>query len=193
MKTIEAYQCEYCRTKRYVRAAIDRHELRCKHKTKKLWLKKDGIKKTTKKINCDKLALMMWSELVKANAGYKSEISGLIDNLQSHHIFGKTGKSRCLRYSLRNGICLTAGEHNWFAHGTPSKQIEFSGVINKIRLYDIKYCDLKGLEPYTAMKSYAGYLLMRDEYTKRMSDGGIRDTEAAKKINKALEKIKWNN
>lgn len=51
----------------------------------------------------------LWSECVKARAGYKSEISGKTDCVQSHHIMQK-GNYR-LKTGLENGICLTKGEH----------------------------------------------------------------------------------
>ena len=62
------------------------------------------------KTECDKL----WSECIKARAGYKSEISNKTEKLHSHHIMGKPNLS--LRYDLDNGICLTAGEHFFGIH-----------------------------------------------------------------------------
>ena len=67
------------------------------------------IHKTLKK-ECDKL----WALAVKARAGNKSEYSGKDGVLHAHHICGKN--SYALRYSLENGVALTAGEHKFIAH-----------------------------------------------------------------------------
>lgn len=71
---------------------------------------KYGAKRKDLKKECDNL----WSECVKARAGYKSEISGRTGILHSHHIKGKA--TYRLRYELDNGICLTAGEHKFGVH-----------------------------------------------------------------------------
>ena len=56
----------------------------------------------------------LWSECVKARAGYKSEYSKKTDSLNSHHIHGKP--TYRLRFELDNGVCITAGEHKFIAH-----------------------------------------------------------------------------
>ena len=58
----------------------------------------------------------LWSDVVKARAGYKSEISGRDDGaLAAHHIFGKPNLA--LRYNLDNGICLlNHAEHIYGVH-----------------------------------------------------------------------------
>ena len=70
------------------------------------------------KKQCDKL----WTECVKARAGYKSEVSGKEGKqiggehvLHAHHIARKPNYR--LRYELDNGICLTAWEHRYGIHG----------------------------------------------------------------------------
>jgi len=65
----------------------------------------------TKKKECD----FLWSTLIKARAGFVSELCGSEGSLQSHHIIGKRNLS--LRYSILNGFCCLAGEHNYFLHG----------------------------------------------------------------------------
>ena len=57
----------------------------------------------------------LWAADVKAHAGYKSEFSGKTGVLCAHHIHRK--QNLWLRYDLRNGICLTMGEHKYGAHG----------------------------------------------------------------------------
>ncbi len=55
----------------------------------------------------------LWAEAVKARANYRSEVSGFGkhtgDVIQAHHIFHKPNHR--LRWELKNGICLTVGEH----------------------------------------------------------------------------------
>jgi len=86
--------------------------------------------KRKKKDDLDKL----WAEIVKMRAGYKSELSGEAGKqiggdkiLHAHHIMRKP--NRRLRYELKNGICLTAGEHKFGVHG--SRAIEYEDRIKK--------------------------------------------------------------
>lgn len=63
----------------------------------------------------------LWGEVVIARAGFKSELSGKRRDpdagvyLAPHHIAGKPNLR--LRFELKNGICLTCGEHERQAHG----------------------------------------------------------------------------
>ena len=95
--------------------------------------------KTLKK-RCDDL----WAECIKARAGYVSELSGKEGRqiggpsiLHAHHMFGKS--SYRLRYELRNGIALTAGEHTFGVHHQGRRE----AVEERIRLKrgeDWEYC-----------------------------------------------------
>lgn len=84
----------------------------------------------------------LWHEIIKARAGYASEISGK-EGLQiggssvvaAHHIYGKS--NYLLRFSLENGICTTCGEHNFDAHGERSRQDVFEDKVKKLRGEDI--------------------------------------------------------
>ena len=73
------------------------------------------MKKMTKTVNMaptDKQLDKLWAECVKAIAGHRSEISGGVGTLHAHHIMQKPNHR--LRWELKNGICLTSGEHfNW--------------------------------------------------------------------------------
>ena len=69
-----------------------------------------------KKEECD----FYWSVLIKAKSGFKSELSGLTEDLHSHHLRGKPNYN--LRYSRLNGICCTAGEHKFGFHHEGRKQ-----------------------------------------------------------------------
>lgn len=104
-------------------------------------LKRDGIikacrsqkpkkqKTSSKKLmdECDKL----WADIVKARAGYKSELSGKTNQLQAHHVLMKPNLR--LRYELKNGICLTLHEHLYGIHSKdPKTTREYERRINKV-------------------------------------------------------------
>lgn len=55
-----------------------------------------------------------WACIIKHLADYKSEWSGKTERLNAHHLEGKTNNR--LRFELKNGVCLTAGEHHYIAH-----------------------------------------------------------------------------
>lgn len=53
----------------------------------------------------------LWKKVVKARAGYKSELGGDVEGqqLHAHHIMGKPNYR--LRFELDNGICINGGQH----------------------------------------------------------------------------------
>lgn len=71
---------------------------------------KTPSKKTLKK-KCD----VLWSEIVKIRAGYKCELCGKKENLQSHHVFGRRANST--RFDTNNGVCLC-----WRCHFVEAEQ-----------------------------------------------------------------------
>lgn len=75
----------------------------------------------------------LWSECVKARAGFKSEYSGKTDDLNSHHIHGKP--SYRLRFELDNGVCITSGEHKFLAHHA-GREDKFKEWACKLRNFD---------------------------------------------------------
>jgi len=85
--------------------------------------------KDLKKI-CD----LLWAECIKYRADWKSEYSGRKGILHAHHLMGKS--CYALRYSLENGICLTAGEHKFIAHHA-GRQEQFRKRVKEIRGDDI--------------------------------------------------------
>ena len=85
--------------------------------------------KSLKKI-CDEL----WAKVIKAKAGYKSELSGKTESLHAHHIAGKPNYR--LRYEIENGICLTAGEHFFGIHHQ-GRQKDYEARIKAVRGEDI--------------------------------------------------------
>lgn len=91
----------------------------------KIKLPKDNLKKV-----CDAL----WSNCIKARAGYKSELSGKTELLNAHHLRGKP--NYLLRYSLDNGISLTNGEHFFVAHNTGRRET-FENRVKVLRGDDI--------------------------------------------------------
>ncbi len=50
-----------------------------------------------------------WSELVKKRAGYKCEVCGKNQILNSHHYISRS--NRQLRWFVQNGICVCPGCH----------------------------------------------------------------------------------
>lgn len=77
----------------------------------------------------------LWATLVKALAGFRSEISGSPDNLQAHHLAGKP--NLLLRYiEMDNGICVTSGEHNFGFHHAGNVET-YRGYAKKLRGEDV--------------------------------------------------------
>lgn len=76
----------------------------------------------------------LWSEAVKARAGYKSEISGKTERLNSHHLAGKPNYR--LRFDLDNGYCCTSSEHGWGFHNTGRAE-KYKRMVKKQRGEDI--------------------------------------------------------
>ena len=102
----------------------------------------------------------LWSEMVKWYAEYKSEYSGKSDEpLNSHHIFGKPTLAH--RYSLANGVCLTAGEHKFIAHNPDRKAVwdefleKLFGGIGNLNEYIQLLRDIHG----TNISSYIFFLV----------------------------------
>ena len=74
----------------------------------------------------------LWSELIKALAGYKCEYCGKETTLNSHHIYSRSKKST--RWALNNGVCLCVAHHtfssSFSAHKTP---VEFTEWLNEYK------------------------------------------------------------
>jgi len=97
----------------------------------KLGTTKNLKKKELNKEWCD----FLWSLLVKAIAGFKSEISGDTEDLQSHHLAGKP--NFLLRYIvLDNGICITKGQHHFGFHHAGRVEL-YRSYAKKLRGEDI--------------------------------------------------------
>ena len=98
---------------------------------KKTKRKKRTIKKPVRifknaRDECD----FYWKVLVKARAGFKSELSENYDDLHPRHLRGKPNYA--LRYSLLNGFCCTGGEHKFGFHHT-GRQADFENRVKAIR------------------------------------------------------------
>ena len=106
-------------------------------KRKKIKLPKDNLKK-----ECG----ILWAKCVKARAGWKSELSGKTENLNAHHLRGKS--NYMLRFSLDNGFCLTNGEHFYIAHNT-GRQQGFEERVKAIRGADV-------FEKLELLRSFSG-------------------------------------
>ena len=83
----------------------------------------------------------LWTNVIKARAGYVSEISGRSDGpITAHHIFGKPNLA--LRYDVKNGICLLNGpEHIYGVHDKNDalKRWKYEEEIRRIREEDWEY------------------------------------------------------
>lgn len=77
---------------------------------------------------CDRL----WALLVKARAGYQSEISGRREGLNSHHLLGKSGRHAGLRWEPLNGVSCTSGEHFFGFHHAGNRS-KYEEIINRLR------------------------------------------------------------
>ena len=94
-------------------------------------IKKPKTPQQSLKSQCNDL----WTECIKARAGYTSELSGVkgkkvggLAIITAHHILGKANNR--LRFELENGICLINGKEHIF------------GVHNNSPLISKKYQDL---------------------------------------------------
>jgi len=82
----------------------------------------------------------LWKEIIKKRARYKSELSGQKGKqiggdviLHAHHIARKPNYA--LRFSTKNGICLTAYEHKRGIHG--EREEEYREKIKAVKGQDI--------------------------------------------------------
>jgi hypothetical protein len=83
-------------------------------------------KKKVKKINLTKKADKVWADSVKEKAGYRCEVCGKVEGLNSHHIFSRSNYT--VRHDINNGICLCVAHHvfgNWSAHKSPVEFVEW--------------------------------------------------------------------
>ena len=84
------------------------------------------VKKPTK-TQLNKKADTEWSALVKVLAGGRCEVCGTTQNLNSHHVFGRSNYK--VRWDVHNGVCLCVGHHKFnrefSAHNTPTLFSEF--------------------------------------------------------------------
>lgn len=67
--------------------------------------------RTRSKKTVTKLLDAAWSRAVKKKAGFKCEVCGTKQHLNSHHYISRN--NRMLRWDLRNGICVCAGCHTF--------------------------------------------------------------------------------
>jgi len=142
LEKLRSFRCSLCRKWNKVSLGV-----RAKNFGKK---KRSRTPKDILLEKCDSL----WAKIVKARAGFQSQISGRTGNnmaLNSHHIFGR--ESYALRFSLDNGICLTPGEHIYgihvegrrekiFAQIEKVKGVKVMGKISNLR-HQIGKTDLK--------------------------------------------------
>ena len=89
----------------------------------------------------------LWSEAIKERADNKCELCSKKDNLSAHHIVNKS-KSKGLRWTMENGMCLCFYHHR-LAHDFPNRfKKEIENIIDYAELEKkgnkiCKYIDLK--------------------------------------------------
>jgi hypothetical protein len=104
----------------------------------------------------------IWAYLVKCRAGFRCEVTGREDaTLNAHHLIGRTNYR--LRWELENGICITAGVHNFGAHGSKTRQVEFEKRVKQLRGEDV-YDRLLMLKNGETPNKYTVFLYFRELY-----------------------------
>jgi hypothetical protein len=78
----------------------------------------------------------LWSELVKQEAGYKCEVCGKKEYLNSHHIVGR--RNLRLRWETYNGVCLCSGCHTFKRDSAHQNPIWFDEWLRDNRSEDYK-------------------------------------------------------
>ena len=69
-------------------------------------------KKRTNRQKLESKLDILWSKLVKQNAGYKCEYCGDdVSTLNSHHVIGRGNKN--LKWDLNNGVCVCYRHHKY--------------------------------------------------------------------------------
>jgi hypothetical protein len=95
--------------------------------------RKITMKGLTRKLDYD-----LWSPLVKERAKNKCEVCGATENLQSHHIIGRSNWR--LRWELKNGCCLCAKHHEFDSHQSAHKNSPwFNEWLKKYRPKDLEW------------------------------------------------------
>lgn len=87
--------------------------------------RKEKKPKKLSKSQLNKKADKEWSIAVKERAGWKCEVCGHTENLNSHHIFSR--KNYSVRWDLDNGICLCPS-HHMFSHTMSAHKAPLSFV-----------------------------------------------------------------
>ena len=86
-------------------------------KTKEMFkkIKSKLKKKKVNNVNLEKKADELWSEIVKIKDGFRCQLCGKLDNLNSHHIIHKS-RGKAIRHEIENGVCLCSGCHIFKIH-----------------------------------------------------------------------------
>lgn len=140
--------CPHCELKIWVRST-----LKIKHR---LSVQKNGLqRKKNKSATRDKIEYLdsLWSELIKAKAGYKCEITGVPASeypLNSHHLSGK--KTHYMRYLVQNGISITSGLHLMAHSSSQVDRDEFAEKAKRVKGQNI-FEKLKYLEKVKRKKT----------------------------------------
>jgi len=96
--------------------------------------------KTKKPLTKGKLSKKLdeaWSLAVKKRAGYKCEVCGKTDILNSHHIVGR--RNRRVRWDVRDGVCLCVKHHKFGIESAHEDPLWFREWLEDKRWEDYAY------------------------------------------------------
>jgi hypothetical protein len=78
-----------------------------------------------------------WSKACKKKAGWKCEVCGKEEHLNSHHIVGR--RNRTLRWDLRNSVCLCVSHHKFGVESAHEDPLWFKEWLEDKRWEDYQY------------------------------------------------------
>jgi hypothetical protein len=78
-----------------------------------------------------------WSKAVKKKAGFKCEVCGKTEHLNSHHIVGR--RNRTLRWDCRNGVSLCVSHHKFGLESAHEDPLWFKEWLEDKRWEDYQY------------------------------------------------------
>jgi len=84
----------------------------------------------------------VWKVVIKERDGYKCQVCGRTDTLNSHHIIGK--RNKVTRWEMDNGICLCTSHHVFGLKSAHQSPIWFAEWLKEAR--PVEYGHLKEIE-----------------------------------------------
>lgn len=78
-----------------------------------------------------------WSVAVKSLAGWRCQVCGKRNNLNSHHIVGR--RNYRLRWEVRNGVCLCVSHHKFGVESAHENPVWFDKWLRDNRPSDYEF------------------------------------------------------